>query len=372
MSLLQEILKESATGGATGGGAVASHAGSLFGGGMIDRIPNKSNVGSKLTSIQRFPGKKLKTLSKNKNAMNWKVLGEMMDDKYDPADVISKLDAAERKARQDSDTIPFGMEDENGNIVKVYVRAEQADEFEIALSSLLAGEDENENGISDGTEIAEVLFQLKDKFEIVDVEWPEIEGDEEEEQEVEGDAPEGDMEGDLGDAPEGDMEGGEEDDPFGGEEGLDAEGPEGDMEMEPEGGAASALDKVIDMMKSDAEARKAESEARTKEAEARTAEANANAAASKVKQEEEVLDMETYNKQQKEEEEEAKTLAKLAKFKHDRASKAEVLAAREEEEERLCADDLAPSRTTPSEREDETLSRDELMSKILTYLKANN
>ncbi len=375
MSLLSEIvkdLKENAAAGATAAHAVAAVPGGLFHGGVVTRN------GKRMSNAYRMAQPEIKSLQKsikNRNSMKWRIIGEMVEDDetFDAADVISKLDDAEKKSRLDQDTVPFGMEDEDGAIVKVYVRSEQADEFEVALAQLLAGEDENgdQDGETDSVEIAEVLFQLKDKFDIVDVEWPEIEGDEEEEQEMAADEMGMDFEG-------GDEEGGDEEmDLEGGDEDLDLEGEgdemddlEGDMEMEPEGGAEGALQQVIDMLKSQAEAQKVESEARAEEAKARAAEANASAASSKVKQEEEVLDMEAYNAQQKEEEEEAKRLAQLAKYKHDQASKAETKMA-EEEEEASMKNDNEPDRMSPPEHEDHELTKNELGSLLLKYLRAN-
>lgn len=337
MSLLQDLLKEMAAGGATAAGAVAAAPGSLFKGGAV----RSSRKRKKVKEAYRLDPSEV-SMPKFKNVWSWRVIGEMMEigkgqreeTSFDPADVISKLKDAEKRVGAEEDTVPFGMEDEDGNVIKVYVRAEQADEFESALASMLAGEDADpdEDGKLEGLEIAEVLFQLKDKFDIVDVEWPQIEGDEEEEQEVEGEGSFTDQLGGEEGAPEG------EDIDVEGDADIDVEGDmemepgdEGDMEMEPEGGVESALQQVIDMMKADAEARKAESEARAKEAEARAAEANASAASAKVKQEEQVLDMEAYNERKKEEEEEAKRLAKLAKWKHDQASAAETKMAEEEE-----------------------------------------
>ena len=60
------------------------------------------------------------------------------------------------------DTITFGMETDAGDIVKVYVAATQANDFEKALSSLLGEKDD----------IEEVINLLSAKFDIVDVEWP--------------------------------------------------------------------------------------------------------------------------------------------------------------------------------------------------------
>lgn len=64
------------------------------------------------------------------------------------------------------DTIAFGVETDDGHIIKVYVAAEQADEFESALSTAL--------GLD--TDVETVLNDLANNFDIVDVVWPEGEG----------------------------------------------------------------------------------------------------------------------------------------------------------------------------------------------------
>jgi hypothetical protein len=269
------------------------------------------------------------------------------------SDVISKLNAAEKKAEIGKDTIPFGLEDENGQIVKVYVAAGQADDFEIALSTMLANADNDNNSddVTDSTEIAEVLFKLKDKFEIINVEWPTIEGDEEEEQN-----------------PEQEMES----DPNAEELGVDTEtdpDAEGDLETDITGeeDAKTALQQVIDVLKADAEAKKAEAEAREAEAKQKEAEASAQSAASKVKQEEQILDMESYYKNKKEKEKEAGTLAKLAKWKHEIASDAEVDLATEEEEE-----SGKYNLDKSSDSNEKVFSADDLAALIIQHLKYNN
>ena len=100
---------------------------------------------------------------------------------------------------------------------------------------------------------------------------------------------------------------------------MDLEGGEEGMGEDP---AASALDKVIDLLKSQADAQKAEANAKEAEANAEEAKHNASAAEAKVKQEEEVLDMEAYYDDQKKIDKEAKQLAKLAKYKHETAQSA--------------------------------------------------
>lgn len=248
------------------------------------------------------------------------------DETFDSADVISKLKNAEQKADHEEDSTGFALEDEDGNIVKVFVAADQAKDFEGALGAALAGEDEDDEEAGDNEntslEIAEVLFGLKDRFTIIDVEWPNIEEDEEEEvDQVEGEPAEGgDAEGDL----DPDIEGGEgEDDGMeaalqGGEEGG-LEDMEGGMEEDP---TASALDKVIDLLKAQADAQTAEANAKEAEANAEEAKHNASAAEAKVKQEEEVLDMEAYYDDQKKLDKESKQLSKLAKYKHETAQSA--------------------------------------------------
>jgi len=189
MSLLKELVKETAITTAHDIGGHAGHqtmvdrkrrGSSLFKGGPIRRPRNS------VSSAYRMPESQIKSVP-SLNRWNWRILGEMVGKpQFDASDVMSKLDAAEKRARDEQDTVPFGLEDEDGNIIKVYVKAEEADEFESALAAMLAGEDEDEDDENSGMEIAEVLFQLKDRFQIVDVEWPNIEGDPEEEQEVAG------------------------------------------------------------------------------------------------------------------------------------------------------------------------------------------
>lgn len=207
--------------------------------------------------------------------------------------ILSKLKNLERQnANVDQDVITFGLEDDQNGTVKVTIKRDQAAEFERALQSILY----DEENIDSQPEIAEVLFQLKDQFDIVNVVWPQIEEDEEPNVDMRGD--EGNPEGELG--------------------GLGEEPP---MEEPPMGGigddteASSILTQVIDMMKADAEARLADARAREAEAKNREAEAIARQATDRVKQEEQMLDMEAQDKARKEEDREAKRLAQLSRWK---------------------------------------------------------
>ncbi len=75
-------------------------------------------------------------------------------------DIINKkMDRA--KKMEEVDTVAFGLETDDNRIIKVYVKSEQADDFEEALSKELGGTDV----------IEDVLNKLSNKFDIVDVEF---------------------------------------------------------------------------------------------------------------------------------------------------------------------------------------------------------
>jgi len=301
----REKTNEEAAAGSIGAHSIAVGADAL-GSEPSEKLPKAGNIFDKKKKKKR----KMRKRDEGAHMFNGSLLKELVTEDsstFDPADVISKLKASEKSAEADQDVVKFGLEDEEGNIVKVSVRSDQAEDFQHALEEELArvndGEDEDVAIVST-TEIAEVLFELKDKFDIVDVEWGTIPEDEEVDQDVEGE----NLDSDAG------MEGGEED--LGDEEGMDDE-MVADDEMDGEGAAASALTQVINMMQSDSAAKQAEAEAEKAKWEAESAKYASQAASEKVRQEEEILDMETYNKAQADSDKEAKTLAQLAKYKHD-------------------------------------------------------
>jgi hypothetical protein len=296
---------EDAAGGGTGAGAIAGGAMPLFSQ-LIKRTKRPAKKREPFIAQQKHLGLGLAEATAALREFEGDDVGQGKGPQsgFDTSEVISKLKGLETKEKADHrDTVTFGLEDENQNIVRVTVKSEQAEDFERSLQAFMQTAETEEERTPD---VAEILFKLKDRFDIIDVEWPDVEQDEEEDMGL--DAPEGEAGGEPG------MEGGED------TMGLDA--PEGDMGADMGGGADTAgvtdlLTQVIDMMKADAEARKAE--ARAREAEAKTKEADALVAQSmsRVKQEEQYLDMETYNKAKKDEDREAKRLAQLAKWKHD-------------------------------------------------------
>lgn len=358
MSLLRDLVQEMAAGGSTGAGGIAAVPGSLFAGGVVDAEKTKQ---------------RRKKMMRRVINMKESLGIDLGRTDFDASDVVSRIDAASKKADQNDDTTAFGLEDEDGNMVKVYVRNDQSEEFEKELSALLAGELEDDEEENNALEIAEVLFKLKDKFDIVDVEWPGIEGDPEEEQEVGATAePAADGEVPPGAAeinPDAELAGAEG--AVGGDlEALDAEGGDEETMAPDEAGAETALQQVIDMMKSDAEAKKAEADARAAEARAKEAEYTAQASSGRVRKEEQMMDMENAEKAKKEEEEEAKNMAKLARYQYQKAQDAEVKLSMESED---CEDGEydQPWKLNDEKEDEETITLKELSYLIMKNLRHN-
>lgn len=92
--------------------------------------------------------------------------------KYDPNKTLNQRDASDliqqaHDNAEEVDTVAFGLELNDGEIVKVYVAADQGEAFEKAMSELLGKEDD----------IEEAIEQLANEFDIVSVEWPEQRGE---------------------------------------------------------------------------------------------------------------------------------------------------------------------------------------------------
>ena len=101
-------------------------------------------------------------------------------------EVHDQLDKAAKE--DDMDAQCFGLEMEDGKVVKVYVKQEQAEDFEEAMSKRL-GEDDD---------IETALEELGKEFEILEIVWPD--GDEEEEEDLGDDEESEEEEDDGGDS----------------------------------------------------------------------------------------------------------------------------------------------------------------------------
>lgn len=77
------------------------------------------------------------------------------------SDVANYLERA-AELNDEVDTVPFGLETDDGDVVKVYVNAAEAEKFEEEMKKLLGLEDD----------VEEAINKLAQKFDIVDVVWP--------------------------------------------------------------------------------------------------------------------------------------------------------------------------------------------------------
>ncbi|MBT9137513.1 MAG: hypothetical protein DDT31_00044 [Syntrophomonadaceae bacterium] len=92
------------------------------------------------------------------------------DGKVSGSDVNNYLEKA-HDINDEVETVVYGLETSDGEIVKVYVNAIQADAFEVEMKKFLGMEDDVEEAIND----------LATRFDIVDVVWPKGAGPETEE-----------------------------------------------------------------------------------------------------------------------------------------------------------------------------------------------
>lgn len=328
-------LKEDAAGGSVSAGSIAGNRGySIFGqkSKPMKRVIDKQ---SEVPVIKyKMDSRKLKSFKRKGDSFTFGFFVKNQHNKnstnenFNLSDALSKISNVTKQSLQpQNNTTQFGLEDDKGNIIKVYVDSEYANEFEKALQQEL---EDNMKKI----EIAELLFNLRDEFNIINVVWPKIHDDavEEEEQKTDSnmedefnnaddnqdpnqkDAPKNDpnaqtsFDGLADGEKRGAHDVGEDDIP------VDELPTQQGSQTEDE---KATLSSILAMLASDAEAKKADADARAAEARAKEAEAMARAAEAKIKSEEQILDMEAYNKQSSQERTETRKLAKLAKYRHD-------------------------------------------------------
>jgi hypothetical protein len=198
----------------------------------------------------------------------------------------------------------FGLQDADGNVVRVSVKREQANEFETRLNQILSDVDNKK-------EIAEIIYMLKSDFEILDVDWaepiteddpaPGEEGEGEDEFSLDGEEGE-DGEGGLDDLSLDGEEGGED-----GELDLGAgedEAPSVDLQQS----TVELLQQVIDLLKKETESRAADADLKTTKTDSLRQE-------EEIKRQQEIADMEKYEEKEKEEKKNERLFQRLAKFR---------------------------------------------------------
>ena len=324
---------------------------------------NLAAAKSKLAKQRTFMGRLKGFLEQKQRGGNFRI-----SESFDMQDVMSRLSGLESDGRAGDATVSFGIEDDDGNLMKVTVRSDQAEEFEEALANELADAARRKEVTGEKTSIsmAELLLKLNDEFDIVDASFPTIPtdgvynadkvqygvadtgaeqlgGDEGLDAFPDdmsgGDPMAGGMEGDPMGGGAGGMEGdpmGAEGDPMAGGMEGDPMGDEGDMEgdefaddgsvedfpeeVESVNPEQNTLTAILDMLKAEAETRKAEADARAEEARAKQAEFTAMATKNAVAQEEEVARMEAEIEARKGKEKDAKRISDLARYRVSTAS----------------------------------------------------
>lgn len=356
--MTKQKLNETAGGGATGAGGVAV------------RTDGPGISGKQRRSLQDYLRKFQKRVVNRYKFAPVTPFPIRLGEAFDLQDVLSRLRGIEGKSVEPRDNVTYGVEDDEGNIMKVTVRKDQAAEFEAVLAHELADIEAFSVTGEQGKDVsmAELLYNLKDKFDIIDVEFPKIPtdvvynadqatvqpasqmpaNDQVTDDQTNLDQG-GDMGGDLGapgmgdddlgpvangrdkldlndisgegiDDLEGDAMGGESEpgDELTLEPEGDAEGVEGFEE--PPADEGSILDRVLDMLKAQAEAETAKANAEAEKYRADQAEYSARAAQATVAQQEELARMEADMEKQKAQEKQAKKLADIAKYRVQQTS----------------------------------------------------
>src|SRR5216683_711822 len=117
-------LKETASGGSTGAGGIAV-------------VPGRLGFMQSRNSLKDFL---VKWHSKVKNKFYMHPVNTVVPIKefYDLNDVVSRLKGIESSDYKSSNTVTYGVEDDQGNIMKVSVRKDQSKDFEYKLARDMA------------------------------------------------------------------------------------------------------------------------------------------------------------------------------------------------------------------------------------------
>lgn len=312
MSKLRNIF-ENVAAGATGAASIAGARGVLF---VTSRpIPPMDKV-----TLSPYA----KNNAKKKPKIKVASVTEATD--FDTVTTNSLKDILRQKQRDTElrdTTEVLALEDEDGAIVKVYIKKDQCEDFKAALQSALADAEE------DGKELSEVLFDLHRDFDIVSVNWGENTIPEDEEQPVENSTdaeakgyPEADELGDVNAQNQGTPDEVSADMGADGMGDVDGSGQSGfgdltNNQADAQIDQTQLLQQILGVLNAQASAQRAQAEADKAKADVEAAEAAARAATQYTTHQEEVMDMENYNKRQQEEKRENQIQAKLIRYRHD-------------------------------------------------------
>jgi hypothetical protein len=326
-------ITETAAGGSTGTGDIANGNSNL-----IFAKKNKKRLKDFLINKYNSYGNKLD--------MKYVVPFPMtIKEGFDLNDVLSRLRGLETTGKSYSspnDNITYGVEDDDGNLMKITVPKNQSAEFESVLAHELA---EIENFSVTGKEgnkvsMAELLFNLKNKFDIIDVDFPVIPTDvvynadkasyNTPDDNSNDDIPDNNISnnysmdlnnisGDGIDVTDEDNVETDNADNADMDE-IDADNVEEFSDETENSDESSILSRVLDMLKSQAEAETAKANAEAEKYRADQAEYSARAAQATIAQQEELAKMDAEMERQKEQEKQAKKLADIAKYRVQKAT----------------------------------------------------
>lgn len=323
---MSDIIKETASAGSTSASSIAVN------------VASGSSGKSRLLTFMSDFYKRVK----NRGAFK-PVLSVEIKENFNLNDVLSRLSSTEKLNTNTSETsggTTFGLEDDEGNLMKVTVRTDQANDFEreVALelnniktevNSAYASTDNSGNMITRKS-LAELLYDLSKKFDILDVEFPKIPTDviynaDKASYNVPNDLdtnfPQGDnelpmdlnqmdeLEDELNAMDSSESETTEDD-----LEAIDDESVE-TVEDEVATDEGSYLQQIIGMLKAQAESEKAKADAEAEKARAEQAKYTAQAAAATIRNKEEEMRYELEMEEQKKREKDARRLADMAKHK---------------------------------------------------------
>lgn len=230
--------------------------------------------------------------------------------------VSTKLDHAQRQHMVSTDkaqfqTSMFGLEDSEGNIVRVTVKREQAAEFERRLNDLLASSEDSQK------EVAEIIYMMRDDFDILDVDWA---------QQITEDVPKPGSEDDATDQDadeELDLDSLDDEDP-------DTEEPADDKAFDIEDSApgmdikaaqtmqqntVALLQQVVDLLKKETAAKASEAELITSKNKALTQDIDAKAEQRELERQIELANVEDFEDRQRGEQRREKLVQRIARYR---------------------------------------------------------
>jgi hypothetical protein len=384
------FLQETAAGGSTGAGSIAANpSGDSRSEHRRSENDWKDTRKKEVSDNEKYAkmreqiakAKEAKKKQTKKRSFKDFVLRRKVNEDFDMNDIVSRLKGSEvETAADDVGVVSYGVEDDKGNVMRITVRGDQAKEFEETLARQLADAKSNKSsGIEiKGNSLAEILFNLRDKFEIVTVDFPIIPTDVVYNADMASKSPE-EFTGDqstMGSTPDdfGAMDGGGMDDGMGGDPSLGGDAslggptnqaqPQGTADDQLGAGAddgtgqdmnagdigaddgtggmgtdglppdestedgnvedfgdeeapqdeTSILNQIVSMLKAQANAEEAKADAAAEESRAKQAEWSAIAADKEVRRQEELARVEAQVSAQKKKEKDAKKYADIARY----------------------------------------------------------